>query len=237
MLERRVSQLRALVSWCLLFCFPLAMAASDKAELAGAIMHSHSKVQINGASTPTTMALFLGDAVQTEADSVANIIAEGSSVLVMPNSSVKFEGKALNLDHGDVVVSTSKSLALKADEVTIAPAMGKQAKFEVAENQDTVVIAARKGDLTVTDDQGTSTVQEGEQTTKNRRKKAGGAVPAASGAPISGKTAAILAGAAGAAAAGTVLATTGKKKCISPSGDKKCKCEKDKNGNEKCEED
>jgi hypothetical protein len=33
-------------------------------------------------------------------------------VLVMPNSSVKFEGKALSLNHGDVVVSTSKSLAL-----------------------------------------------------------------------------------------------------------------------------
>jgi hypothetical protein len=194
------------------------MAASDKAETASAIMYAHGKVQLNGSSTPTTMALFAGDAVKTEADSVANITAEGSSVLVMPNSSVRFECKALNLDNGDVVISTSKSLALKADVVTIAPAANKQAKFEVAENEDTVVIAARKGDLTVTDDQGTSTVTEGQQTTKTRRRKReAGAAPAASGAPISSKTAAILAGAAGAAAVGGVLATTGSpKKCISP---------------------
>jgi hypothetical protein len=234
MLERRVPKLRALVSWTLLFCFPLVMAASDKAELAGAIMRSHGKVQINGASTPTTMALFSGDAVQTEADSVANITAEGSSVLVMPNSSVKYEGKAVSLHHGDVVVSTSKSLALKADQVTVAPAADKQAKFEVAENEDTVVIAARQGDLTVTDDEGTSTVTEGQQTTKTRRRREAGAAPAASGAPISGKTAAILAGAAGAAAIGAVLATTGSpKKCVSP-GTKNC-CTQNQQGNNNCQ--
>ena len=57
------------------------------------------------------------------------------------------------------------------------------------------MIAARKGDLTVTEGDQTSTVQEGEQSTHSRRKR-GGAVPAASGAPISGKTVGIIAGAA-----------------------------------------
>jgi len=230
-----VPQLRALVSWSLLFCVPLSMAASDKAEIAGAIMRSHGKVQLNGTNPPTTMALFAGDAVQTEADSVANIIAEGSSVLVMPNSSVRFEGKALALNHGDVVVSTSKSLTLTADQVTVAPASDKQAKFEVAENEDTVVIAARKGDLTVTDDQGTSTVQEGEQTTKNRKRKAG-AAPASTGAPISGKIVAILAGVGGGAALAAVLATTSgsSKKCVSP-GTANCKCTQNQQGNNNCQ--
>jgi len=211
-----VPQLRGLVTWFLLLCFPLSITATDKAETARAMMYTHGKVELNGTSTPNSMALFSGDAVRTEADSVANITSEGSSVLVMPNSAVKFEGKSLDLDHGDVVISTSKRLALKADEVTIAPATDKQAKFEVAENEDTVVIAARTGDLTVSDDQGTSTVPEGQQTTKNCKKKAGAAAPS-SGGIMSGKTAAILAGAGGAAALAAVLATSGSsKKCISP---------------------
>jgi co-chaperonin GroES (HSP10) len=226
-----VSRVRALVSWSLLFCFPLAISASDKAETAKAIMYTHGQVQLNGSSSPTTMALFVGDAVHTGSDSAANITAEGSSVLVMPNSVLKFQGKTLDLEHGDVVVSTFQGLALKADEVTVAPSKDK-AKFEVAENQDTVVIAARKGDLTVTDGEGTSTLREGQQTTKNRRKRAG-AAPAASGAPISNKTAAILAGVAGAGAIGAVLATTGKK-CMSP-GTSNCKCTQNQQGNNNCQ--
>ena len=182
-------QLRALVSWSLLFCFPLAMTATDKAELAGAIMHAHGNVQLNGASTPELPWPYfraMPCRLRRTPSQTSSRKALRSWSCPVPGREVS-RAKPLDLDHGDVVVSTSKGLALKADEVTIAPAMGEQAKFEVAENQDTVVIAARKGDLTVTDDQGTSTVQEGEQTTKNRRKKAGGAVPAASGAPIVGQ--------------------------------------------------
>jgi len=97
------------------------------------------------------------------------------------------------------------------------------------------VIAARKGDLTVTDDQGTSTVQEGEQTTKNRKRKAG-AAPASTGAPISGKTVAILAGVGGGAALAAVLATTSgsSKKCVSP-GTANCKCTQNQQGNNNCQ--
>jgi len=211
--------LRKVTSLLLLVVFPLALIAADAPESAKALVRAHGKVQLNGAESPSTMALFSGDWVQTQTDSVANIIAEGSSVLVMPNAAVKFQGNLVELGHGDVVVSTSRGLAAKADELTVRPTAQKDAKYEIAENDSTVVIAARKGDLTVTEGDQTSTVQEGEQSTRSRRKR-GGAVPAASGAPISGKTAGIIAGAAGAAAVGAVLATTGNKHCppqLSPS--------------------
>ena len=71
------------------------------------------------------------------------------------------------------------------------------------------------------------------------KKKEGGAAPAASGThEISGKTVA-LAAALGATAAGIVVIqiASNKKKCISSNNDKKCKCKKDKNGKEDCEED
>ncbi len=201
--------LRKLTSVLLLLVLPAALLATDKPETATALVHAHGKVELNGAASPATMALFAGDWVQTQADSVANIVAEGSSVLVMPGAAVKYQGNLVQLGHGDVVVSTTRGLATQADSVTIKPATQKESKYEIAENDSVVVIAARKGDLTVTEGDQTSTVQEGEQSTRSRRRKGAGAVPAASGAPLSGKTAAIIAGAAGAAAVGAVLATTG----------------------------
>jgi len=47
---------------------------------------------------------------------------------------------------------------------------------------------------------------------------------------------AITGGASGATVAGIVIADDDKKKCVSSSRDKKCKCTKDKHGKEVCEE-
>jgi ferric-dicitrate binding protein FerR (iron transport regulator) len=61
-------------------------------------------------------------------------------------------------------------------------------EFEVKDVDGTVQIAARKGDLTISDDSGTSTLPQGQQTTrdesdshKNRTKPAAGTAPAAVG--------------------------------------------------------
>ena len=81
--------------------------------------------------------------------------------------------------------------------------------------------------------------RKAKETTHNKKKK-GRAVPAASGGhSVSGKDLALVGGILGATAAGIVVIQTdsNKKKCISSSNDKKCKCKKDKNGKEDCEED
>ena len=125
-----------------------------------------------------------------------------------------------------------------ADGLTITPTTQKPSKFEVAENEDSVVVAAQQGNVAVSDGQQTSTTQEGQET-EHKRKKQGGAAPAAAGShAISGKTLAIL-GAEGAVgvAAIAIEATEPGKKCVSASGNKKCKCKKDKNGKEECRED
>jgi ferric-dicitrate binding protein FerR (iron transport regulator) len=125
------------------------------------------------------MALFYGDSVDTLADSVANITSGGTSILVMPNSSVKLQSNAVELNQGDVAIATSTGMAAKADEIIITPASPKQSKFEVFENDDSVTVAAQQGNVTVSDGQQSSTVQQGQQTTheKKNKKKVGGAVP------------------------------------------------------------
>jgi hypothetical protein len=53
---------------------------------------------------------FPGDLVQARPDSVANINATGSSVMTLSDSLVKFGGDAVSVEHGSVIVATSKGI-------------------------------------------------------------------------------------------------------------------------------
>jgi hypothetical protein len=170
----------------MIIVLPAAMFAADQAS---AMLYSHGTALLNGTNIPRSSAIFSGDLVQTNKDSVANINATGSSVLVLNDSLIQYEGSRVSLEHGGVTVSTSKSLATRVGGVTVSPASSVWTEFEVRDVDGTVKIAARKGDLTVSDDKGTSTLAQGQETTreespkdKNRKKRGGtGSVPGATG--------------------------------------------------------
>jgi hypothetical protein len=229
---------RQLLTILLVFSFSYTVLGADSASPPKAVLHASGKVQVNGSGSHPVTTLFPGDSVQTDEDSVANITAGGSSVLILPNASVKFLGNAVQVDRGGVAIATSVGMAAKADDLTMAPAPGgqKPSRFEVTENEDSVVVAVLQGSVAVSDGQQTSTTQQGQETTHKKKKRGGGAAPAASGNEVPVKTIAMASGAVGAVAAGILIAESGneKKKCVSPSGNKKCKCTKDKNGNEQC---
>ena len=198
---------------------------SNVASESKAVLRASGKVQVNGTAGGEITTLFSGDRIQTDEDSVANITTSGSSVLVMPNASVTFLGNSVELTQGGMSIATSAGMVALADGLTVTPTAQKLSKFEVVEYEESVIIAAREGDATVSDGQQTSTVPEGQQTTF--KKKRAGAAPWANGShAISGKTVAIAAGAGAAgaiAAAVFVIANSAdSKKCISPSGGKKC---------------
>ena len=160
---------------------------------AAAVLRPSGNVEVNGAVTPDITTLFPGDFVKTNEDSVANIIAGESSVLITPNSSVKFTGDDVEVSEGGVSVATSDGMSVTASGLTITPAAQTASKFEVVETEDSVVVAARVGNLTINDGQQTSTVPEGQQSTHVKNRK--GAASAAGGLhSISGKTLAIVGG-------------------------------------------
>lgn len=216
--------------------FSFVLLGADAANSPAAVMHASGAVQVNHAASRSVTALFPGDSVQTETNSRANIIAGGSSVLITPSASVIFMGNIVELRQGAMTVATSAGMSAIADGWTISPTQ-KQSKFQVSETEDSVIIAAQQGNVSVNDGQQTSTVPEGQET-KKKKKEGGSAVPAAT-RPIelSTRTKALLAagGAVGLTAIGFEVFEDGKK-CISSSGDKKCKCEKD-DGKIKCEKD
>jgi hypothetical protein len=175
--------------------FPAALFAADQPA---AMLYSHGTALLNGNSIARSSAIFSGDLVQTNADSAANINASGSIVLVLNDSLVQYEGSTVKLEHGGVTISTSKLLATRAGDVTVSPAAGVWTEFEVRDVDGRVQIAARKGDLTIGDDTGTSTLPQGQQTTreesqpqndspsqndnkKRKKRAAAGPAPAAGG--------------------------------------------------------
>jgi ribosome-associated protein YbcJ (S4-like RNA binding protein) len=201
---------------------------------ARAVLQPSGKVQVNGNASRRTTTLFSGDVVETDEGSAANLIAGGSSVLIMSGSAMKFLGNGVELTQGGMAIATSEAMTATVDGLTITPAAQKFSKFEVAEDDDNVVIAARQGNVAVSDGQQSSTVPEGQETKRKKKKKDGGAIPAASGHGISGKTLAIIGGAAGGTIAGLLIAEKGKQQCLSSSGNKKCVCKKNNKFEDVC---
>ena len=88
---------------------PVSVSSQSQAELA--MLYTQGGVHLNGVSPPAAIAIFPGDLVQTERDSVAKLTASGSGVTIQPETVVSFEGNAVRLDHGSVSVDTSQAFA------------------------------------------------------------------------------------------------------------------------------
>lgn len=186
------SAFRGMVSCVLMILFPGSLFAADSNA---AMLYTNGAAWVNGAHVPRpSSAIFSGDLLQTRSDSVANINESGSSITILSDSLVQFEGASVDIQHGSVTVSTSKGIAATAGDVKVAPASNTWTEFNVTDVDGTVRIAARKGDLTISDGKDVVTLAQGQETTrdessgtndregkkKNKRRLAG-AAPAAGG--------------------------------------------------------
>ena len=205
------SSFRRMVSYLLLFFFPASLLAVDSSA---AMLYTNGSAWVNGAHVPrASSAIFSGDLVQTRSDSLANINAPGSSITILSDSLVQFEGSSLRIEHGGVTVSTSKGVATTAGDVKVAPVSDSWTEFNVSDIDGTVRIAARKGDLTVSDGKDTVTLAQGQETTREessdqsdterkKKKRGAGAAPAAGGGVLNSP---IAIGAGAAAIGGLTL--------------------------------
>lgn len=195
---------RRMVVGLLLLIVPASLFAADNG--AAAMLYADGAAWLNGSHVPKSSAIFAGDLLQTRSDSAANIHAAGASITVFGDSLVQFEGTSLKVEHGGVSVSTSKGVFTTAGDVRVSPSSDAWTEFNVTDTDGIVRIAARKGDLTITDDSGTTTLAQGQETTRDEqsdssdkkkkdKKRAVGAAPAAGGGVLDSK-AAILVGSA-----------------------------------------
>jgi hypothetical protein len=159
---------------------PAPLVAADSG---GAMLYGKGEVLLNGKPVPRSSAVFPGDLIQTQPESLATLDSSGSGVVVMPDSLVRFEANAVFLQHGSISVATSHVMVARAREVTITPATDKWTKFEVAEVNGTIRVIANKGEVNVNCGKGTANLSEGEQATRdesgncNKKKRKGGGAP------------------------------------------------------------
>src|SRR5882724_6904634 len=152
--------LRRMVSCVLLSLVPSSLFAADSNA---AMLYTKGTAWVNGANVPrSSSAIFSGDLLLTRSDTIANINAPGSSITVQNDSLVQYEGSLLKIEHGGVTVSTSKSVATSAGSVKVTPASPVWTEFSVTDLDGVVRIAARKGDLTITDGKETVTLAQGQ---------------------------------------------------------------------------
>jgi hypothetical protein len=182
----RALTFRDVLTWLLIMLLPASTFAADSSA---AMLYTNGTAWINGGNVPKSSAIFSGDLVQTKTDSVASIKSPGTSVLVFSDSLVQYQGAAVKLEHGSVNVGTSKSMATEVGGLKVEPESGSSwTEFEVRDTDGAVRIIARKGNLRLTDANGTTMLAQGQETTRDenpekgkKKRERGGAVPAAGG--------------------------------------------------------
>ncbi len=185
------------------------------AQTGSAVLHSEGGVWVNGFEIAGSTVVFPGDVLETKPGFVANLDAEGSSVLIQPETVVKFQGTFLNLEHGSVSVGTSTSMSVHVNCIKVEPVSTERTQYDVSDVSGSVHVAARKNDVNITqtggvlkkpslqsDSSQSASVHEGETATRDESTACGAAArPGGAGNPVNTKLLEI----GGAAVAGVVV--------------------------------
>jgi hypothetical protein len=162
---------------------PVSLLAADTNS---AVVHSKGGVWVNGAEATDSTVVFPGDLLETRPGFVANLDAEGTSVLIQPESIVKFQGTFLTLEHGSVEVGTSTSMGVHVNCVKVEPVSNDRTQYDVTDLSGTVHVEARKNDVNISqgalrkassrsDSVQSPTVHEGQQATREEAVACGAA--------------------------------------------------------------
>ena len=141
-----VSALRIFVSWAMILLFPLSLLAADTGS---AIVRGSGGVWVNGSEVADSSAVFPGDLLETKPGFIANLDAEGSSVLIQGESVIKFQGDYLVLEHGSVAVGTSTSMSVHVNCIKVEPLSNERTQYDVTDVTGTVQVAAHKNDVNI----------------------------------------------------------------------------------------
>jgi hypothetical protein len=166
---------RKFVCAALVAVLPTSLIADDSGA---AILHHHGGTVVNGNPAPASIAIFPYDTVQTLNQHEATINVAGSAIIVEPDTLVQYQDDALTLDHGTVLVSTSRGLKVRVGCITVLPANTAWTQFDVTDIGGKVIVAARKNDVNIdtrnprlqpgrAGGSQRATIREGEQATRD----------------------------------------------------------------------
>jgi hypothetical protein len=161
--------------------------AGDEAP-SGAFLSGNQSVYINGAQvTTSSMAVMVGDVVQTKNDGLAQMTSAGSTAILQSNTILRFQRGGIAIDRGTVSIGTGNGSSVFARDFRITPTSSSWTQFDVVRANGVIQILARKNNLTVSCGTGSPTVlKEGQQLSRDDGPSCGLAAKG-SGAPAAAK--------------------------------------------------
>src|SRR5258708_6048772 len=140
------------MSWRIFLCalailtVPATSMADDKR---GAILRTSGTVLLNGSPAPISSAVFPDDTVETQPGASAVIDGTGWTLTIGPRSVTRFEGDALNLEHGTVEVLSFSQFRVRVYCHTMFPLSVDRALYDVSDVDGRVVVTAKENDVQV----------------------------------------------------------------------------------------
>ncbi len=104
---------------------------------------------MNGFEATDSSAVFTGDLLETKPGFTANLTLEGTTILIQEDSVGKLQPDVFLLDHGSVLVGTSKSFRVRVNCITVVPVLGEWTQYSVSDLNGSIQVAARKLDVNV----------------------------------------------------------------------------------------
>lgn len=102
---------------------------------------------MNTSMASKSVALFLGDEIETQATASARIEYSGSSVEISPESVIRVESGEIVLEHGSVVVTTFRQFRVRSGCVLATPVGPDETVYAVTNTNTRVRVFARERDV------------------------------------------------------------------------------------------
>jgi hypothetical protein len=210
----RLSPLRVFLCWAMTVIAPTFLLGQNVPDQpAAAILHTQGGVWVNGYEARDSSAIFAGDEIETKSGATGNLVLDGSTILIAPESVGKFQADIFELDHGSVSVGTTKTYKVRVHCLRVIPVANEWTQYVVTDLNGNVHVEAHKLDVNVehehaqlkpspeTENTQRASVHEGEEKSYDESQICGAALKPTS--PLSGVSPAWYA--AGAAGAGILI--------------------------------
>ncbi len=116
-----------------------------------AMLASQGEISINGKKVPSSIALFVGDRIQTGRNSVATLTAKDASALMFSQTTLTYGGNYVEVGCGAVSLSiTGDALTAHVQNLVISPT-SPTSKIEITKINGKLQIGAREGTVSVDD--------------------------------------------------------------------------------------
>jgi hypothetical protein len=126
-------------------CMPAAVVAAGP----GAMLHAKGAVSVDTHPVTDSVVVFPGNVITTDVGAVASLDTEGSTVMIQPETVLKFSGTDIYLDHGSLTVASASQMRVHVKCAIASPAEGKWTQFSVADLNGTLQVLALKNSVVI----------------------------------------------------------------------------------------